>query len=216
MNKVFVSVAGVVVVAGLVAGLVLPFGKEVVGLQGEKGPKGDKGEQGVQGPRGLQGIQGPKGDSVLGASTGPDDFFPYKALNGVQKFAEAKKFNVGSTTVCSYVAAATSTITHASARLANSSTTANLQLEIGVGGIESEATTTSLGSVWIAANGATGDLSLMVASTTLGSGNATTSDSLILSPGQQINVKLAAKNVDLTDTEAFQQAGFCKFELLAL
>ncbi len=201
MNKNLLVLGALVAVllgVGVVAGLVLPASDVSV----VAGPKGDKGDKGSQGLRGLAG-------SSLGASVGPDDFFPYKALNGVQKFADSKKFDTASSTVCSYVAVATSTIKMASARLLNASTTANLFVEIGIGGIESEATTTSLGSAWIPANGGTGDLSVVMASSSV-------PELMIVSPGQQINVKLAAKNADLSDVESFGLAGMCKFDLEGL
>ena len=217
MNKLVKVSVGLSLVALVVGGLafVRPLPAPQAGVQGEKGAKGDKGDRGEQGLRGLVGPAGKNGES-LGAVTGPDFLGPYQALNNVQTFAESKRFNTASSTLCSYIAVATSTIGLASARLDNSSTTANIFLEIGVGAIETDATSTSLSTSWISANEATGDLSLLIASSTLGNGTATSTNQFVVSPGQTVNVKAAAKNADLAQTDALGLSGTCKVELKGL
>jgi|SRR3990167_3161507 len=79
MKKTLVLV-GLLAVAALVLGVLLPSADLTQGPQGKQGLQGEKGlagSRGPQGPQGLRGLKGDSGESKLGAVTGPESSNEY-------------------------------------------------------------------------------------------------------------------------------------------
>lgn len=122
----------------------------------------------------------------LGSVTGPDDYFPCKSTNGVTTCSEGKRFNVGSTTMASFLSPnATSTLRIAAGSITTATTTAT-QFEWGRS-IFPDATSTSLGIYNLAAS----IKAVVLASTTQQSnGTAQTADAaFIIPPNTYVNLK---------------------------
>ena len=203
------------------------------GLQGVPGLNGKDGRDGALGARGLQGLPGKNAEPQLGAITGPDFFFPYLGVNGVEQFYYSQGWNTGTSTVCSFLSPnATSTLQLATIQM-NSATATDIQLNWGRGtGNEDYATTTwfdrsatTVPAVVFSNNDTAIDDFFHSVVATTGVDAIDTSDKFasqyrsprtlpIFPPNERFNVSVAAKNLDTAaagnGADNFQLTGTCE------
>lgn len=223
-------VLGVIVVLGIVVGLgiSLPTTDQIV-IQGPKGDKGDIGSPGPVGPRGLPGPVGPRGpagESKLGALTGPDLFVPYLAINEVKSYYTRVPFSQGTSTICSVLSPATTTLSRAKVSL-TTATTSDLYVNVGRGtGSEDFGTTTLYDK-----SATTTPQIIFGNSATAGPDDftpsfvASTSEDIIdpvseipregtviFLPNERLNVKVASDLIDVAepDSDEFNLTGTCE------
>lgn len=227
MNKTLALVLGfVLLTAGVGVGFVLPIAPDASELAGPKGDKGDVGPRGPQGLQGLRGLQGPAGEPGLGAISGPDFFFPYFGVNKVEVFPSSLSFAQGTSTICSFQSPLNATSTLAGLPSVQLRTATDTDLQVGWGrgtGFEDFATTTLLDrsatttpAVHFSNNATAIDdfLHSVLATTTeftkSGAEIPIGMDKVIFSPGDRLNIKVAAKNVDNAEADGFNLTGTCE------
>lgn len=214
MNKTLALVLGLVLVAGVVAGLVLPSAPDIASVPGAKGDKGDRGPAGpsVTGPRGPQGVPGK--DAVnFGAVVGPDIFLPHLSLNNVAIIADSISFRQGTTTLCGITSpSATSTLSSLTVQFKEATSTIVLVDIIKTANFETFATSggAAIGTAYeLKANGNEVGLGMntILASTTVNADGL-----LVFNPRQNLIVAASAKNLDaeLNAADTFNLDGHCK------
>ena len=233
MNKNILAGVGVLVAAGIVAGILLPgSGLGPVGPKGVQGEQGVAGKVGPAGPQGLRGVQGPvgpKGDASLGSVVGPDQYLPFWNFNGLTRTYSNVAFSQGTSTVCSIQSpAATSTLVSWPTVQLTGATSTDIWVSWGRGlGSEDMATTTlfnrsatTTANVVFANNGSGIDdfLHSVVATSSELLGNDDESqiggislDRIIFSPNDRLNVAVAAKNIEASAvaTDTYNLRGTC-------
>lgn len=146
----------------------------------------------------------PENKQVLGAVSGPDNYFPYWGVNGVRTFHNSIGLTKATTTVCSIKSpSATSTLSFATVRFAVASTSATY-VELARATTR-YATTTSINTYTIVA----GAQATIVASST----GSIAGDATIFPPNTYFNVKVAWDNVA---TSASVPSGVCKASFIEI
>lgn len=144
----------------------------------------------------------PESKQALGAVSGPDNYFPYWAVNGVRKHYFSSGFNNASTTLCSFkTPAATTTLEFASLKIRTATSTA-IVVDIGKGSIYN-ATTTLFGTTYTVV---AGEQDTIIASTSPAAGAKT-----VIAPSQWVNFKFGSSAITPTVNSL---AGSCKAVLV--
>jgi hypothetical protein len=194
------------IVAGVVAALFLggialvtqdkgvgPQGEQ--GVQGPIGPQGEQGPKGAQGPSGANGAKGGSGPTLGAVSVLQSPL----EVNGTQVYLQDIPMRTASSTVCSFKTPNATTTGAFTAEFTSSySLATNYEL---ANAATPNGTTTSLGYVFLAANGS-------------GWAIGSTTDK-VFGPSTYLNVKLATSS-GTTVSSTFAPTGNCVVQLRVL